>query len=422
MRLSLRSERGSALVVSMAVLGILLVVGIPVLDAIDRTQRRTTTERVRETAYNVAESAMGAQTRALTAVWPHNAARALPAQCIRTSTNPRCPQAAVMLQDFATSDFDAASTWTVEVRDNNGPAANYYNRAALNSVACPVAPCTWDANGDGVMWVRSQANIRGRDRTLVALVRQNIVGIPIPRAVITAGKLSTTNNGRKTIIDVKGCKAKHRPAGTCNSVQPAPVVVRCTTTTPATSGDPCLGYRSEQVSPNLYEMDPTEPNMLTPSQLETVRSYAIQAGTYRNACPLNNAEMTGKIVFIEPATSTSPTLNCTYGGPGAVNTAAAPGIFILNRGTLALNNNFEFYGVVYLVNNIASPGDEANILTMDGNSYIQGGIFVDGKGGVRTGDSGLNVSFDEAAYGLLQGVSGNASLVQNSYRELPRGQ
>lgn len=418
----MRSERGSALVTSMAVLGILVMIGLPLLDMIDRTHRRTTTERVRETVYNVAESAMGAQTRALTASWPHVSTRALPAQCDRTSTHARCPQPAVLAQDFAASDFDAASGWTIEVRDNVGTAATYYDRPALNATSCGgVSPCTWDSNADGILWVRSQATIRRRTRAVVGQVRQNIVRIPIPRTVVSAGYLRTTNSGMKVIIDGKGCKAKSKPSASCNSVQPAPVVVRCTTTTPATQTDPCLGYRSDQVSPNLVLQDPAAANMLTPTQLEMVRAYAIQQGTYRNTCPVTAADFAGQVVFVEPVTPTAPALNCVYGSNGTANSPASPGMFILNRGSITINNDFSYYGILYAANNLTPPADANLLVAVTGGGYIQGGVFVDGRGGLSIGSTGLNLSFDENAFGNLKGVSGNASLVQNSFRELPTG-
>ena len=423
--IALRSERGSALVTSMAVLAILVMVGLPLLDMIDRTQKRTTTERVREASYNVAEAAMGAQTRTLTASWPHQAARALPAQCVRTSTNARCLPSAALAADFIGSDFDAASSWTVEVRDNVGTAATYYNRAALNATTCTVTPCTWDFNADGVLWVRAEATIRGRTRAMVAQVRQHIVRIPLPRAVVTAGRVATTNSGRKTIIDGKGCLAKSKPSNSCNSVQPAPVVVRCTTTTPATAGDACLNYRPEQVAPNLTLQDPNAQNMLTGAQLEMVRLFAMQQGTYRNTCPVTAADFAGQVVFIEPASPTAPPLNCVYGANGSANSPAAPGMFLINRGSITINSDFSYYGIVYAANNLptsGTPSDSSNLVSITGGGYVQGGIFVDGKGGVLVGSTGLNISFDENAFGNLRGVSGNASLVQNSFRELPRGQ
>jgi Tfp pilus assembly protein PilX len=432
-RTSLRDDRGSALVTAMAVLAIMIMLGIPLLDLIDNTQKRTTTERVRETSYNVAESAMLAQTRSLTSSWPHVAGRALPAQCTRTTTNARCPNGNVLAQDFAGTDFDANTAYALEVRDNLGTAAAYYSRAVVNATACGgTAPCTWDSNGDGVLWIRSTSSIRGRTRSIVSQVRQQILRIPLPRTVVQAGRLNTTNNGNKVIVDGKGCQAKSKPSATCNSVQPAPVVVRCSTTTPGTSGDPCLGYRSDQVSPNLFLcsavsppsascQEPAPPNVLTPSQVEQVRTFAIQAGTYRNTCPTTVAEMSGPTVFVEPAAG-APPLNCSFGANGTANSAAAPGIFVINRGTLSLGGTFNYYGVIIATNNLTPPADSGNLVTLQGNAYVQGGIFADGKGGVSVGSSGLNISFDYNGFGNLKGVSGNASLVQNSFRELPGGQ
>jgi Tfp pilus assembly protein PilX len=418
-----RDEGGSALVTAVVVIALMTMMGIPLLDMIDSTQRRTTSERVSDTAYNVAEAGLTAQSLVLTAAWPHTAGRALPLQCVRASTSGLCPQAASLAKDFMSTDFDAKSDWGVEVRDNTGTSAAYYDRAALAATSCGVpGPCTWDSNGDGIMWVRAKATVRGRSRTLVAQVRQQIVRFPIPRNVVTAGRLTTTNNGRKTLVDGKGCLAKSKPTATCNNVQPAPVVVRCQTTTPAVASDLCLGYVPEQVSPNLYLQDPGAANLLSSTELDQVRAAAIQAGTYRNTCPATVADVTGSVVFLEPAGPTSPPLICVFGANGVANSAAAPGMLIVNHGSVSFSGTFDFYGIVYLANHLAPPADAGNLLAHSGNAYIQGGVFVDGNGGVAVGSSGLNLSFDENAFGGLKGINGNASTVQNSFRELPAGQ
>jgi hypothetical protein len=305
------------------------------------------------------------------------------------------------------------------VRDNIGAAASYYNRATLETTGCGMTPCRWDSNGDGVRWVRSSATIRGRTRSIVSLVRQQVVRLPIPRTTITAGRVTTTNQGRKVIIDTRGCKVKTNPSPTCNTTQPAPVVVRCT------SGTGCLDYRAEQIAPNVVSQDAAAPNLLTPAQLDMVRTFAIQAGTYRNSCPVNPADMAGQIVFIEPPSAAAAALNCTFGSNGTTNSASAPGIVVINRGSLAITGDYSYYGVIYAANNLpatGNPNSSSTLVAITGGAYIQGGIFVDGMGGVSVGSSGLNVSFDENAYGNLKGVSGNAALVQSTYRELPAGQ
>ena len=420
--MSVRREEGSALVLSMVVLAMMAVLAMPLLDMIDSTQRRTTTERVADTAYSVAEAGLTAQTLVLTVHWPHSMARGMPATCARASTVPQCPQASVLTQDFLASDFDAGSDWAIQVRDNTGATPTFYDRPALDATACGApAPCTWDSNGDGVLWVRAQASIRGRVRTLVQQVRQQIVRLPVPRGVITSGWLTTTNSGLKTIVDGKGCLARSRPTDVCDGSQPAPVIVRCQTATPATTADKCLGYRPEQVAPNLYVQDPAVPSLLTPAQLDQVRTLAIQLGAYRNSCPETAAHLSGPVVFVEPVPGGAP-LHCSFRANGVANSAVAPGVLVFNRATISISGTFEYYGLIYMANNLPVPASAGALLSLTGNAYVQGGVFVDGTGGVVAGSSGLNLAFDENALGSLKGVSGNASAVPNSFRELPSGQ
>ena len=215
--------------------------------------------------------------------------------------------------------------------------------------------------------------------------------------------------------------AKSKPADICNGSQPAPIVVRCQTETPATPTDSCLGYRAGQVAPNLYTQDPAASSLLTPAQIVQVRTLAIQLGTYRNACPATLAEMTGLVMFFEPAAGAAP-LNCSFRSNGVANSAAAPGVLVVNRGTISIGGTLDYYGLIYMANNLPAPANAWALLTLTGDAYVQGGIFLDGLGAVVAGSSGLNLSFDENAFGSLKGVSGNASTVQNSFRELPSGQ
>ena len=96
------------------------------------------------------------------------------------------------------------------MRDNTA-GSNFYDDSVL---AGPSA----DANGDGYLWVRATAVIRGKRRTLVALVKAEQTTLNFPRATLVAGKFDTTNNGNKTIIDNDG---------ESNQFTPGDVIVRC---------------------------------------------------------------------------------------------------------------------------------------------------------------------------------------------------
>src|SRR5205085_10115270 len=145
---------------------------------------------------------------------------------------------------FQGTDFSPSMAWTVTVRDNLAPAATYYDRATLDGASCPAAtgtmtPCSWDSNGDGALWVRAQATVGSETRTVVALVKLDLVPEQFPQNTITAGKFRTSNSGNKVIVDTRGCAAVGAPAGGCKSQRAAPVVVRCSTSPPYTRSNTC---------------------------------------------------------------------------------------------------------------------------------------------------------------------------------------
>jgi hypothetical protein len=407
-------EGGWAVLIAIAVMTAVLATGVGILAFVDGVQKQSGTERVKETTFNLSEALLNNDALLLSNAWPSKSTAALPASCTRASTGTTCPSAATIASNFVGTDLNAAATWTVSVRDDLGAAVSYYSKAVTDTTACGgLVPCTWDSNKNGAMWVRAQATVDGRTRTLVGLVRQNLVRIALPRNVVTAGKFTSTNNGNKVLVDEKGCGSKHPVAGSCNTTQPAPVVVRCTTATPGTSGDACLGYRPGQLSPANYQTGYATPSVLTAANLNQMRSMAQQLGTYYTTCP-SMAGLTGAMVFVEG-------VSCSYGG-GVANSDTTPGTLVIYKGTLSLSGNAEFYGAIYAANGLTPPADAGNIVTISGTAYVQGAVYAEGNGGVSIGSSGLNIAFDERAITNVVATSGTASLSQNSFRELPPGQ
>ena len=408
-----REESGSALIVAMVVMGLLLTASLGTLEFIDRSQSRSGHERIRETSFNVSEALLNEEVLRLNKKWPSLAKDASPATCSASGTG--CPEPSQAINGFSGVDTAAGVVWTTQVRDNLGTAATYYSKAVTDATACAnKVPCTWDSNKDGAVWVRASANVRGRTRTLVALVKQQVTRITLPRTTLTASWFKTTNNGLKTMIDEKGCLAKHKPAANCNTTDPAPVVVRCTTTAPGTTNDPCLGYRAGQVSPAISQQG-LQGNVLQNQTVDQMRDYAVQLGLYFDAstgCP-STAQASGAMVFIEG-------INCSYTG-GAFNTAATPGFIVINKGTLSFGGSTEFYGVVFAANNLTPPADAGALVNITGSAFVQGAVFVEGAGGVSVGGAGLGITFDPNVLGGFS-VAANPSIVQNSYRELLAGQ
>ena len=156
-------------------------------------------------------------------------------------------------------------------------------------------PCKWDANGDLMLWVHARAVVRGRPRSIVALLKREQFSEAIAGGnAVTAGSFETTNSGNKVIINATGSQ----------------VVVRCTTTT-----DECTEYAENkgQVLPPTILRDPATPPAMTVGQRARFMAAAQSASpsTYYTSCP---ASLTGTVVYIDvpSTTSCSDSNNATY--------------------------------------------------------------------------------------------------------------
>jgi Tfp pilus assembly protein PilX len=416
-------ERGFAIATAVIVLAIMIALGLATAAIVDTQSRLSGRERLKETAFNVGEAVLNATALQLSGAWPGSKSSATggpyPVSCARSDANANCPDSGALAAGFQGTDFGSGTTWTVSVRDNLAPAATYYDRAALDATACPAAtgtmtPCTWDSNADGAMWVRAQATVGAETRTVLALVKLDLVPEQFALNTITAGKFRTSNSGNKAIVDTKGCAAVGAPVGGCKSQRAAPVVVRCSASPPYTRAGTCLGFEQDkgQVSPPDSVQTSFSGRALPVNGVDDFRRRAKALGTYyASGCP---SSLTGAVVFIENGA-------CSYTG-GTFNSPTAPGLVVINTGTLNLGGNVTFYGAIYAANNNTAPANSGDIVTLGGTATIQGAVAVEGLGGILAGSSKLNIVYDPAATANLFGYGSTAGVSQNTFRELPAGQ
>jgi Tfp pilus assembly protein PilX len=401
----LRDEQdGSALIAAVMLIAICTVMGLALMNLGDGQDKMAGRERIRESSFGITEAGLDAQVARLARAWPQSATTAYPSQCDPTVASPvACPDSTEMAS--ALTSVDAANTacagaattaWRTTVRDNGGSVASYYRTAAAN-----LQP-TYDANGDGLVWVRAEGRAQCRLRTIVTLVRVGLVSISFPRLTVAANWFWTTNNGRKVIVDTIGT-----PAGT-----PAPVQVRCVSPYPS----PCLKVDQSkgQVSGSNPSVVPTlQTPTLSPDQLATLVARAKSLGTYYGAgspagsCP---PSLTGALIYVEDLAACP-----AYSGG---NSNAAPGMLVFGRGALTLGGNAIYYGLVYGLNLQAT---NSAAVSLQGTSAIKGAVAVDGLGGVVAGSSAANVIFDSRVLGLVVGQAG-ASAVPGTWRELSPGE
>jgi Tfp pilus assembly protein PilX len=411
MRSRLREESGLALIQVLLLTLLLIALAILVVAGAESQQRQSGRERTREASFNLAEAALNAQVAALARAWP--GAAPLPSSCNSTSTSTQCPVPGTITNAYNRGDYSSACAtspatqpWQTAVRDNVS-GERYWTSAVMSRA-------TYDVNHDGSVWVRSTATAQCNPVSVVGLATHNVVPIDFPNNVVTANWFSTTNQGRKVIVDTLGAYAQPpsiRPDDP--AAEPAALAVRCAGMTP----DQCLKYdRSKgQIQPPTGEVDRSgSTSAISPSRLQSLERQAENAGTLWTTCPNGSANLSS-VAGAPVVIKTASTCNVTLSG-GTINSASNPGVLVIENGTLSMSGNALFYGVVYCVNQQGSSGA---VISITGNATIQGIIAIDGNGGVTAGSDKTNLIYDPRASSLLRGDSG-ATLDKSSFRILPQ--
>lgn len=403
-----QDEGGWALVTALMLMVVMVIAGTSLLAAVDTQTSSSRVERQRETAFNLAEAALNAQLFALSRDWAgkgmaanaaaNTAANPYPAWCTPASTSSRCPSSPALTSAFASTDA-AGATWNTTVRDDGAsPLDTFYSEDAIASQP------GYDANKNGKLWVRAQATARGRTRTIVALVQAQQQEEDILHAAVAAGRLNLTNDGNKPLIDGGG-----------------PVMVRCAMVANDPNG-PCLGQEFGsgrfKDQPDLMEFLQTQipgttpvsntamgPAM-TPDALARLKARAIADGTYFQTC--DPTKLSGDVVWVVQGACAAPA--------GNINSPDKPGMLILEKGTISVTAQTDFYGVVYAVN-AGSPPISGPVVTVHANGVIHGGVLVDGPGVVEVGSSSSNVVYTPNAFKAVESY-GTAGVIQNTWREI----
>ena len=458
-RLSRRivDEQGWVLVSATILTLLMLAIALVAAGMIDSGTNRTREQRERESALNVDEGVLYAQSLVMRTAWPNAATthavtgpRYYPGSC--TSTGPadrRCPNAASLVAAHAATpaaavfnnvDQLADVKWSTKVRDNGGALANAYDPALADAAqpgctAVPVVPttaCTYDANQDRELWVQSQAIVRGMPRNVVARLRLERLSESVPESAVTSGAIKVTNHGNHggtPIVNATGSQ----------------VIVRCTN--PANSS--CADYQTGQITP-APQPDASAPNLMSADQLLRFRERAEIDGKLFTGCPGENGQgydLSGTVVWVEGCTSPPnlankiPTTPCGAGiptglDPDCVNSQTSPGLLIWHCGLADMSGGWTYRGLLYVVNNsdatchpsMPARGDGTcgnspsadgarDAIFTTGGFGVWGVVAVDGAACLKLGSNGVQVSFDGSIFKAVQSY-GTVGLVQNTWREL----
>jgi Tfp pilus assembly protein PilX len=396
---NLRSERGSAIILAIALMSMMLAVGLAAYSFVDTQQTETMRERQRESSFNLAEAVLNSQSFTLSRRWAGSpTAYATTAPTCTNASAPaiQCPDPAQLSSAYNTPDYAVGSTWKTTIYDDPD-ASPFYDAAKVEAATTP----HWDANGNLRVWVKAETTVRSRHRVLVALVQVTENVEFMPKRVILAGQFELTPNGN-------GIYIKTNPDATSEH----PVTLRCTLASPS-----CAEFTPDKKHPQL---DPPEAiagqqyigqDALEDDVKDRLKERAIADGRYYEGCP-TEAQLTGKVVWVEGCAEGSYTSSYVW------NSEAEPGILIWADGFLELGGVSTFWGIVYHLNNADSSDDE--LLRLRGGLTIEGGAFVDGDGGIDVGSNRVNVNYFDGAF---IGISsyGSASIVQNSWRDITGG-
>ncbi len=420
----LRSERGSALVPALVIVGLLLTSGAAMLATIDTQQRESRRERVRESSFQLVEGVLNTQIFRLSKRWPgaSTSTAPYPVACPAAVATVDCPSTATLKGIFDNVDQGSWSTvrWVTQVRDDDN-GATPSNGSFWSDAMLATAP-GYDRNGNDRLWVRAEATVRGRTRAVVALVKAEVVESRlVPNETVVAGWFQTTNEGvQKDFVN--------QSAG-------GSIIVRCgaggDATLPPNQTADCADFKQTShgstVSPPRVYSRPAYGNAYEDPELsiDALREQAsMQGNYYASGCPASLAgDVPGEIVFIEDAGAAG----CTYQNNAIYNSPAKPGAVVIARGgQIELRGTLQIYGLIYhanmqeTVDGIGGPPQV--LLKLQGNAKVVGGMVIDGyRGGVEVGSSGQGQLIHSPNAGGALKTFGTAGIVQNSFREIRPG-
>jgi Tfp pilus assembly protein PilX len=408
MRQRIASSDGWAVVTALMVMALIISLSLATFAYVDGQTRSSNSERKRESTFNYAAGVLDAGAFQLVQAWPGSSTSPAP-DCTyangtltsSTGSTTYCPSPTQLSQEFNNIDASGVS-WTSKVRDNSGTGAcqsgvfagqamcSYYFDESAGALSAP----SYDANGDGQVWVRARTIERGVARTVVELVSAQRTPLSFPRAVVTAGTY-TISGGPKSKTFANG----------------ASLLVRCPS---AQTGNPqgCITEkRSDQIQPPTAVQSTDNSPALSTGALQQLRTRAKAENAWYQNCPSTTAP--GPLVFIE----TGP---CGWSALPLNTSPSNPATVVIVSGGLNLTGQSsayrDFYGVIYLVNSGGST--DPNFFSVNGLHNFHGSINVDGAAGVNFGtSSNSSLSYDSGAFSGLWAY-GNASVVRPSFREI----
>jgi hypothetical protein len=405
-----RAESGSAIVITMFAIFVMLGLGLALLSLNDEQAKQSGVERTRDRAFNVAESVLTSEAYSLARAWPVTGALAPSGAAGTCSTTgvgavigaiPVAGSAVARIQPTLSAAYGgteyAGATWQVKVCDDTIGAATSWSNGLLSN-------WNYDLNNNNRMWIRAQATVGGKTRAVSGLVDVGSTKALPPNMALINGSMSvdipTALGTDPTLLGsitglILGSSdpliAGGRIGVRCGAYD-INVVKNCL------GGNGLQGLTSSllssMVSTNAFGQFPME-TAVSPDTIDQLRSQAVATGTYvastsgttssssPPACTKPAAVTSSRIWFIEQVGTGDQYCKIT-----AASTPQ-PRMVIIGKGRVVIRGNdsysspTNFRSVVYGLNlqrpvpdSISLPRE---IVRIDDAARVMGAVYVDGN-------------------------------------------
>ncbi len=317
-RAPVRDDRGGALVVFLGAMAALSVLSVALVTLLANAQHSTSREKARATAFDVAEAAIDVSMHLLTEEWPGTADKAWG----EGEFLARAPQFAS--QFGVTSGLTGDRSVHVVLLDDK-------DTSDLSTAE------SWDANGNGYVWIDAQARVNGVSSRIRAMLQADFYEFGLAKGIVVyAGGVLDGNSmdEGKPVIGAQDV--------TVGGAQPISIAIWGSITNPAVAWP----YVDQDPA---YK--PTRQELLSDDTIEDLKLLAQREGKYFTSTPTNPANFTALCVIEVPAGTTvslPQDSDPTTPGNQAFNSAEHPGVLmVLGGGELKISGDVEYYGVIY---------------------------------------------------------------------------
>jgi len=369
-------QRGAGLVVIIGVIAALAVSAATLVVFTGNVQHNTLDTRLHTKSFAVCESGLDAAMALLSQKWP-----------VSASAVPTFDANAFRAR-FPTSEFP------------NPPGGKPFISVGWYDNLSPANPAVrWDSNGDGKLWLVSQANVGTRSTRVVTLVERTWFTMALPRGIPlwAGGNLLSNGQGNNPKIRVE----VPPPAGTQTTVYVGGYIEESSVTQSGIA---------QVTGDGIVPLDEVFPPSLVDALVATAQANgryftSLAAAESSPADPVwSPAGGLSGLTVIRPATPT--TIKVT--GNTQLNSEAQPGVLmILGGSNLDWGGTAQFYGVIYC---------EGPMDTSHGTGDIHGMVVTNSTESLK---GTPNIRYNDNCIARLdQRFPSIVRRVQNTWREV----